>query len=283
MGKVAVVTDSTSYIPPEYLAKHNISSAPQVLIWDNQTYEDGVDIQPGEFYQRLSQSKTMPSTSQVTPATFQKIYTDLVSKGYDEILTIVLSNKLSGTIVSAQQVKERFKGAKIEIVDSFTTAMALGFIVLTAARAAQDGATLAECKVLAEKARENVGVLFAVDTLEFLHRGGRITGAKWLLGTALTMKPLLEVTGGQVESIERVRTRTKSLNRLIEVLEARIGDRKPVRLATLHANCPSDAQYLLEAASLKLSPIENIFTEVSPVVGTHAGPGTVGLAFMAGM
>ncbi len=124
--------------------------------------------------------------------------------------------------------------------------MAMGFHVLAAARAAADGASLAECKAIAEKAREHTGVIFAVDTLEFLHRGGRIGGAARLLGTALNMKPILEVTGGRVEAIERVRTRSKSLNRLVELVEERIAGRQPVRLATLHANSPEDAKTILK-------------------------------------
>jgi DegV family protein with EDD domain len=174
-------------------------------------------------------------------------------------------------------------GATIEIVDSRTTSMAMGFTLLAAARALEDGASLAEAKAMAEKAREHVGVVFAVDTLEFLHRGGRIGGANRFLGTALNIKPILEVTGGKVEGIEKVRTRSKSLNRVIEIIGERIGGRTPVRLATLHANAPEEAKMVLEEAKKQFNAVESIASEVSPVVGTHAGPGTVGLAFMAGM
>ncbi len=142
---------------------------------------------------------------------------------------------------------------------------------------------MAECKALAEKSIEHIGVVFAVDTLEFLHRGGRIGGGQRFLGSALNIKPILELTGGRVEAVERVRTRKKSLLRLVEIVEERIGGRVPVRLATLHANAPEEAKEVLEIANQRLGAIETVFSEVSPVVGTHAGPGTVGLAFMAGM
>jgi DegV family protein with EDD domain len=161
--------------------------------------------------------------------------------------------------------------------------MALGFQVLMAARAAEQGASLAEVKAVANNAVDKVGVVFAVDTLEFLHRGGRIGGGKRFLATALNIKPILEVTGGKVEGIEQVRTRSKSLNRIVELINERSGGRKPVRLATLHANSPEDAKTVLAEASKVLNPIESILAEVSPVIGSHAGPGTVGLAFMAGM
>ena len=173
MKKLAVVTDSTAYIPNDLVLKYNIHVTPQVLIWGEKTFEDGIDILPSEFYQKLSTSKVMPTTSQVTPATFLKLFSKLVAEEYD-ILAILISNQLSGTIKSALQAKDEFPGSNIEIIDSYTTAMALGFIVLSAARAIQEGASLKDCNELVNQAKQNVGVVFAVDTLEFLHRGGRI-------------------------------------------------------------------------------------------------------------
>ena len=282
MSRIAIITDSTAYLPQEYIDQLSIYVAPQVLIWGDDTYEDGVDIYPNEFYTRLKTAKVMPSTSQVTPATFNKFFAELVVQD-KQILAVLISNYLSGTIASAIQAKDNFPGATIEIVDSYTTSMALGFQVLTVARAAAQGATLEECKSLAEEARNHVGVVFAVDTLEFLHRGGRIGGASRFLGTALNIKPILEVTGGRVEAIERVRTRKKSLERMVELVEERIAGRTPIRLATLHANAEQEARQLLDESTRKLKAVESVFSEVSPVVGTHAGPGTIGVAFMAGM
>jgi DegV family protein with EDD domain len=282
MSNVAIVTDSTAYIPEKLVKEYSISVAPQVLIWGEETYEDGVDINPNEFYNRLASTDVMPSTSQVTPRSFEKIFADLLAQEL-EILAILISDKLSGTIGSAVQVKEELPGAPIEIVDSHTVAMSLGFQVVHAARAAVDGASLEECKQIAEKAREHVGVVFAVDTLEFLHRGGRIGGASRFLGAALNLKPILEVKDGKIEAIERVRTRKKSLNRLIELVDERLSGLEPVRIASLHANAYQDAQYLLDTSIVKFNPVETVFSEVSPVVGTHAGPGTVGLAYCAGM
>jgi DegV family protein with EDD domain len=282
MSTVAIVTDSTAYIPKELVEKYQLTVAPQILIWGDETFRDGVDIQPAEFYSRLKKASIMPSTSQVSIPTFEQIYKDLLDRD-SEILAILLSAKLSGTIDSAVQARASFPNAPIEIVDSETTAMALGFHVLTAARAIEAGANMAEAKALAEKAREHTGVIFAVDTMEFLHRGGRIGGGTRFLGTALNIKPILEVTGGRVEAVERVRTRKKSLQRLVEMIVERTANRKPVRLATLHADASEDAESILEMASQQLDVVESVFSEVSPVVGTHAGPGTVGLAYMAGL
>ena len=283
MSKIALVTDSTGYIPKDLVDKYNITVAPQVLIWGKEMFEDGVDIMPNEFYTRLQKATIMPSTSQVTVAKFHEIFQRLLDQDC-QILAILIAAKLSGTINSAVQAKEmQPAGAPIEIVDSNTTAMAMGYQVLVTARAIKQGATLAECVKLAEEATKHTGVLFAVDTLEFLHRGGRIGGGSRFLGTALNIKPILEVRNGAVEAVERVRTRSKSLSRIIELVVEQIGARTPVRLAALHANSSEDAHFVLEEASQKLSPIETVFSEVSPVVGTHAGPGTVGLAYMAGM
>ena len=282
MTKVAIVTDSTSYIPKELLDQYPISVAPQVLIWGEQIYEDGVDISPSEFYTRLKSSKINPSTSQVTPTSFQKIFARLLEQDF-QVLALLISERLSGTIASAVQALEAFPGAPIEIVNSNSTAMALGFQVLSVARAAKEGASLADCKALAEKASQHTGVIFAVDSLEYLHRGGRIGSASRFLGTALNIKPILELVDGRVEAVERVRTRQKSLERLLDLAAERIGDRQPVHLAILHAAAPEDAQMLLELGSKRFNAVEHIFSEVSPVVGNHTGPGTVGLAFMAGM
>jgi len=284
MSKIAVVTDSTTHMPPELAKKHNISVAPQVLIWGDQTYKDGVDIQSGEFFTRLKTAKVMPTTSQVAVVSFQEIFQDLVDKDF-EVLAILVSSKLSGTVPSAEQARDLMGPAreKIHIVDSQSVAMALGFQAIAVARAIEAGASLNEAIALAEKSHEYTGVFFAVDTLEFLHRGGRIGGAQRFIGSALNLKPILAIQDGRVEGIERIRTKSKAHDRVLELCIEKVNRRSPVRLASLHANAADDAKALLARAEQALKPIESVFAEVSPTVGTHAGPGTVGLAFMAGL
>lgn len=281
MSKFAIVTDSTSYIPPEIAQKYGITITPQVLIWDNQTYRDGIDIQPTEFYSRLKTAKVMPSTSQVSPATMQETFQGLVDKGLS-VLGIFISSKLSGTLQSAIQAKELMgsAGEKVTLVDSQSTAMALGFQALAAARAMEAGASLEDCAAMASKAHERTGVFFAVDTLEFLHRGGRIGGAQRFIGSALNLKPILALKEGKVEGVDRIRTKSKAHERILELVAEQVKGKSNIRLATLHANAAEDARNLLDRAAAELSPVETLFTEVSPVVGTHAGPGTVGLAYM---
>lgn len=282
MSKVAVVTDSTANIPAELIGKYMISIVPLQVIWGKNTYRDSVDIQPAEFYTRLKDAKMMPTTSQPSPAAFSEVYGSLLDQGYD-ILSLHISGKLSGTVASALQAREHFPGAKIEVIDTNSTAMSMGFPVLAAARAAVQGATLGECQQLAKKGMAHTGLLFVVSTLEFLRRGGRIGGAAAFLGTALNLKPLLELRDGRIEAVERVRTMSKATDRLLDLFEERVGGRRPVYISGLHANAPEEATVLLNRAKERFSNgdvAEGLLSEISPVLGTHAGPGAMGLAFM---
>jgi DegV family protein with EDD domain len=282
MSRVAIVTDSTSTIPKNLVEQYQLTVIPQVVIWGEEIQLDGIDVQPTAFYQRLATSKVSPTTSQATVASFKEVYEKLHRDGF-EILCVLLSSKLSGTISSAIQAKELVPDAKVEIVDSLSVAMALGFQVLEVAKLAQTGASLAECKALAEKAVNHTGVVLTPETLEYLHRGGRIGGGAKFLATALNIKPVLELRDGRLEAVERVRTRKKVLSRLVEIAREQIGGRTPVRLSVLHANSPEDAQFVMDEAKKQLNPVEAFVSEVSPAIGTHTGPGTVGLVYMAGL
>ncbi|MEJ2484125.1 MAG: DegV family protein [Anaerolineales bacterium] len=280
-NKVALITDSTAYIPRDWIDKYGIKVAPSVVIWDGEELRDWYDITAEEFFNRLEKSSTLPTTSQPTPAYFKSIYDDLVAEGKD-ILGVHISHKLSGTFSSAEQAKAMLPEANIENVDTLSASMGEGWPLLMAVRATQDGKTLAECKKIVEDASKHTGILLTVNTLEFLHRGGRIGGAKRLLGSALNLKPLLQVVDGQIEPAENVRTRKKSLNRLADLAVERIGDRRPIYMAAIHANALEDAEMVLEQVSKQLPLKEQIVTNVAPTVGTHTGPGTVGIAYMAG-
>ncbi len=285
MSKVAIVTDSTGYIPPALVQEYDLTILPLHLIWGEENLRDGVDIQPQAFYERLQTSKTLPTSSQVTIGAMQQCFESFLEKGYD-VLGIFISSQLSGTLHSAEQARAALKSGqeKIALFDSLSTSMAMGFQVLAAARAAKEGASLAECKAVAEKARENSGVYFVVDTLEFLHRGGRIGGAARLLGTMLTLKPILTITkDGRIDSVEKVRTKRKAVDKMVDLVRDAIGDEKPVRLASIQANVPEESKALIQRAAKELGAIETIESEVSPVIGTHVGPGTLGLAYMKGM
>lgn len=282
MSKVAIVTDSSPNIPQKYIDQYQIQVVPLNVIWDEETFSDGVDITPAQFYHRLEKSKTMPSTSQPSAADFVDAFRSLDQEGY-QILAILISDKLSGTISNAMQAKQELESAEINIVDSESTAMATGFQVLAAAQAAQEGHNLSECTNVAKKARENSGVIFVLDTLEFLHRGGRIGGAKRFVGTLLNVKPILAIEDGVVISLDQVRTHQRALDRIIDLIEERTEGAKKIRLATLHANNEDTAATILEEAKERIHPYQTVYSEVSPVIGTHAGPGAVGLAYLTDM
>jgi len=278
MPGIQIVTDSTGYIPPDLVRKYGIQVAPQVLIWGNETLRDGIDILPDAFYARLKTASVMPTTSQATVAEFVDLYKKAAAEGRP-VLAILLSSKLSGTISSAVQAKELVPEAQVEIIDSYATSMAMGYQVLAAARAAESGMAFADVVALARKAVDRTGVVFVVDTLEFLHRGGRIGGAAKLLGTALNLKPVLELREGRIEPVEKIRTKTKAVARMLDMVEERVKGKSNLRLAAIHAAARGEAQAMLDEAVARLKPIEVMVVEASPVVGTHAGPGTVGLAY----
>ncbi len=284
MPKIAFVTDSTAYIPPDLVKQYDISVAPQVLVWDGATFLDGIDIQPDAFYTQLKTAKVMPTTSQVPVPEMLKLFRSLTAQD-KHVMGIFISTKLSGTMQSAYQAREEMgsAGERITVIDSNATAMAMGFQVLAAVRAARDGAGVKECQEIVEKSRAHVGVYFAVDTLEFLHRGGRIGGGARFIGSALNLKPILALKDGQIEAEDRVRTKAKAHERVLQLVKQDVASKSNLRLATVHANAEAEARDLLDRAAQELNPVETVLSAVSPVVGAHAGPGTIGLAFMAGM
>lgn len=281
MSQVVIVTDSSTYLPQQFLDQYPIRVVPVTIIWSGKVLRDGVDIQPQEFYNRLQTDRELPTTSQPTPEAFKEEFTKLLSKGY-EVLGVFLSSTLSGTFASAVQAVAGLPNQAIELIDSRTGSMGAGWPILMAARAAVRGASLEECKAIAKRALDHVGILLMPDNLEYLHRGGRIGGAQRFIGDLLHLKPILEVVAGRFVGLERVRTTQKALQRLGELLEIRINHRSPVRLGVLHASAPELAEQLLSQAKARIKPIETLLADVSPAVGSHLGPGTVGFAFMAG-
>jgi DegV family protein with EDD domain len=283
MSKVAIVTDSTAYLPEDLVSAYNITVVPLVVIWGDETLHDNVDIGPAEFYDRLSTAKVMPSTSQPTIKAFADVFQKLHSEGY-EILTMVISAALSGTLDSAIQAEAMVPDATIELIDSELTSIPLAFMALSAARAAKRGASLAECIQIAEAVRDHSEVFFAVDTLEFLHRGGRIGGATRFLGTALNLKPILYLEEGKIEALERVRTSKKAHQRLIDLVDERLNGQTPINMVgVVSAAAEDSANMLLGEVKSKFSPNEVMMANLSPVIGTHTGPGTVGIAYVAGV
>ena len=270
---VAVVTDSTADLPPELAASRSITVVPLTLNFDGQSLLDGVDIRPEDFYRRLPAATTHPTTSQPSPGRFAEAYSALLAD-HDNVISIHISEKLSGTYASALQAAEITDPKRVRVVDSQLVSMSLGLIALTASAMASNGADLEaiESKVL--NMRPHVQTYFSVATLEFLRRGGRIGRAGALLGSVLQVKPVLCIRDGQVTPLERVRTFERALNRIVE-LTREVDRGHGVCVIVGHADALADA----ERIGRELEPIAEtlMIQPLGPVVGAHAGPGVVGV------
>lgn len=278
MKKVAIITDSTAYLPDEIIKELGIYVTPLTLHWGEETFRDGVDIHAEEFYERMAKTYLIPTTSQVTVNAFNDLFASLLEQGY-AVLAVLISSGISGTVDSALQAKNNFPDAPIAVVDSQVVAMPLGFMAMKAARAAKAGASLEECQALVEAVYPKIGVYFTVDDLKYLNKGGRINTAKRLIGSALNIKPIMEIRAGKIELVESVRSRKKALERMLELVERDINGAEQVRISTFHAADQEDCQALLAEAIERFKPIETVTTFVSPVIGSHTGPGTVSIAY----
>ncbi|HET91136.1 MAG TPA: DegV family protein [Chloroflexi bacterium] len=276
--KVVVVTDSTGYIPQEALGDLRIPTIPLWLLWGEERFRDGVDISPPEFYRRLTKSKEFPTTSQPSAGEFIEFFRQAGGQA-DTVVGIFISSKLSGTVPNAQAAQAQMSRPTVHVIDSLSTAMSMGFIVLDAARAALAGKSAAEVVAVAEDIRERVGIIFAVDTLEYLHRGGRIGGARRFVGTALNIKPLLQLVDGAIEPLGQVRTKRKAVAQMLDCVEEQLGGRRMLEATTLDVNSPAEGDALAQQIRDRFGVSRVYRTTVSPVIGAHVGPGTVGVAF----
>ncbi len=282
MPSVQIITNSTAYLPQKFVQQYGIPILPLTLNWEGKSYLDGVDIQAEEFYTRLKTARNLPTTNAVSVHQYQEAIQQALSNRLHPLI-LPLSSGISASYNNAMIAKESFPDQPVEVMDTQLVSMALSFMVLAAARMAETGASLAEVKLEAEKAYAHIGVYFTVDTLKYLHKGGRIGGAKRLLGAALNIKPILEIREGKIEAAGSAITRKKALERLVNLVEEGIAGRSPIRISVFHALDLPTARHLEEVCNERFSPVETIISEVSPVVGAHVGPGTVSIAYMAGM
>ena len=279
-SKVAIVTDSTANLPDDIIAQYNLNVVPLNVNWGGQSYLDGIDITAAEFYKRLSTDKESPTTSQPSAGQFEELFSKLF-ESYESIVGIFLSDALSGTLDSARTAANTMKDRPIELVDTRSISFGLGYMVLAAARAAEKGQSQAEVANAARSLINAMHFTFVVETLEYLHRGGRIGGAQRLLGSVLSIKPLLHLLDGKVEALESVRTKRKAVNRMLDIAVADTQGKGDVRAAVVHASAPQEAKAFRQEVVEKLNPVELMLDELTPVIGTHVGPGTIGLVYYA--
>lgn len=270
---VAIVTDSTADLPAMLAATRSVTLVPLTLNLDGHSYLDGVDITAEQFYRRLPQSTTHPTTSQPSAGRFAKTYSALL-EDHDEIVSIHISEKLSGTFASARQAADMTDPNRVHVIDSQVVSMSLGLVALAAAQEAAQGASAEAVIDRVTSMIPHLQTFFSVATLEFLRRGGRIGRASALLGSVLQVKPVLCIRDGLVTPLERVRTFYRALNRIVE-LTREVDRGSGVCIIVGHANAEADA----ERVSRELEPIAEtlMLQPIGPVVGAHAGPGVVGL------
>ena len=276
--KIVVVTDSSAYIPYEALGGLDIPVIPLWVIWEDERFRDGLDIDPPIFYRRLRTDEVLPTTSQPSVGEFAEFFRQAAA-GADGVVGIFVTSRLSGTVANALATQAELPELNIRIIDSQSTSMGMGFMVLAAARAAAEGKSLDEVVAAAKEMRDRVHFFFALDTLEYLHKGGRISGARWLLGTALSIKPVLHFVDGILEPLVQVRTKRKALDKIVALVECRAGGKQMAEVAVVDVDAPEEGDDIAARLRQRFGISTVYRTTVSPAIGTHAGPGTVGVAF----
>ena len=270
---VAIVTDSTADLPPAMVAARSIKVVPLTLHFDGRSLLDGVDITASEFYRKLPNATTHPTTSQPSPGQFAETYTSLLAD-HDSVVSIHISEKLSGTYESARQGAEMTDAKRVHVIDSQVVSMSLGLVTLAASTMAASGSDAETIVSKVEGMRADVHTYFSVATLEFLRRGGRIGRASALVGSVLQVKPVLCIRDGLVTPLERVRTFERALTRIVELTRA-VDRGRGVCVIVGHAGADEDA----DRVGRELEPIAEtlMIQPLGPVVGAHAGPGVVGV------
>ncbi len=276
MSGVALVTDSTAYLPPVLLERHRIQVVPVQVVIGGESFDEGVGVSSDAVADALREWRPV-TTSRPSPQGFIEAYARAVRSGADAIVSVHLSGDMSGTLASAQLAADESE-VPVRVVDSRTLGMAMGFAVVTAAQVAATGGSLDDVARAAEKRCAASSTFFYVDTLEYLRRGGRIGPAAALLGSALAVKPLLHLVDGRIAPLEKVRTASRALARLEEIAVERAGTAE-VDVAVHHLASPARADQLASALRTRIAGLrELVVSEVGAVVGAHVGPGMLAVA-----
>jgi DegV family protein with EDD domain len=277
---VRIVTDSTADIPRDQAEAAGITVVPLTVFFGDEAYLDGVDLDNAGFYQKLSTSKTLPRTSQPSPAAFQQAYTRLIDEGADAILSIHLSAKLSGTYQSAYTARDTLpdtvKKIPIDIIDSQSISVGMSWAILLAAREAREGVGLAEMKAHVLDRLARTRILAVLDTLDYIKRGGRIGGARALLGNMLSVKPIISLKDGEVVPLEQPRTRSKAYARIARLVQE-MGGVEHVSLAESDDEVGQQLAQVIKTVYAGELPVYRL----GAVLGTHAGPGTAAVAVVS--
>lgn len=275
---IKILTDSTADLPPALHGHPRIDTIPLKVVTPQRTYLDRVDLDTPEFLNLLKNSPTLPTTSQPSAGEFETKYRQMLDGGADAILSIHISSKLSGTISSAHAALETLRGAPITVFDSLSTSIGLGLLIQQAVKALDAGEPLAEVVKVLEVMRDAIKIGFVVDTLEYLHKGGRIGRASALMGTLLNVKPVLTLTGGAIEPLDKARSKRKGIERTLAYIQESIGTERPMVAGIAQLETAEEAESVRQAVLDRFNCKDCFIAELSPVIGTHTGPGVVGIA-----
>ncbi len=279
MGNIVIVTDSTADLPLETVREFGIEVVPLTVQFPTGTFRDGVDLRGERFYSMLGESAVLPTTSQPPAGEFVKVFKQAAERGAS-VIAILISSKLSGTFQAAALAKNAMEGADIEVIDSANVTGGLGLQVLAAAEAARAGRTREEILGLIKGLRKRVETLFALDTLEYLHKGGRIGAVAAFVGALVNLKPMLKVQDGVLVPVARMRSHSQVINRYIEMISEKIGKGGRARMTIMHGQALEYAQRLKEEIQKNFICVEEPpIIETGAVLGTHTGPGAYGVAF----
>lgn len=281
MEKIAIVTDSTADVPLSYYEENDVIMVPlTVRFGEEEVYLDWTQMSPDEFYKRLKTSEILPKTSQPTTMEFIDAYKKLVDEGYTHIISVHISEKLSGTIGSATAAREMVKGATIEIIDSKQASIALGATVDALVKKKNEGKSFDELVKLASDLSEKVKIFFVVDTLKYLHLGGRIGKAQALVGSVLAIKPVLTLDDGMVAPYKKIRGAKRVIPELVASLKENISGKKSLHLGVAYSDKKEIADLLLREIDKENIKYSMLFkAQIGSVIGTYIGPGAVALFF----
>jgi DegV family protein with EDD domain len=274
MAGIQIVADSACDLSPELVQRYDIRIVPLSVTIGDEHYTDGVDLTADEFYHKLRTMDVLPRTSQPAPGRFAEVYREAVDAG-KQVLSIHIASKLSGTYQAACLAAEMVDSDSIVVIDSETVSMGAGLMVLAAARRS---GSLAEAQEAMVKVKDTLGLLFIPDTFEYMEKNGRIGKAASLAGSLLQIKPVLTISRGTVEVVEKLRGRKRARRRLLEIFREQVGENK-VHVTVLHADAEEEAREMLEEVQQTVDCAETYFTWIGPVIGAHAGPGVLGLTW----
>ena len=277
--KIAVVTDSTAYIPDELVKKHQIHVVPLSVVFGDESYREGIDITTEQFYEKVKNEKDLPTTSQPAIGTFIETFEKL-AENHDAIISIHLSSKFSGTFEAAKSAGEMVKNVKVYPYDSELSTMPQGFYAITASEMARAGKTPDEIIEKLDEMKSKTRAYFMVDDLSHLQRGGRLNSAQKIVGSLLNIKPILHIVDGVIVPFEKIRTQKKAISRIMGMLEEDAANDKVTRVVFIHANREADAKRLRDQFAEKYPEIETVISYFGPVIGTHLGEGALGVAWL---